>query len=178
MSLELVPGDDVDVCMGIAIRLPPISCCLIKLVRSKKDLLTIRALGDHEFLLDPLEPIFCVHGVFGLREGGGASSQELSQTRLVRWWRWGYLLLVGLHAVEGLQYGLHQLSLGGEQLLQVSVVVVVVVVIAVAGLAIALAVPGVHHLMVWKKGKTEIPRNPTICTRNMGKMMPFLFILI
>jgi hypothetical protein len=61
------------------------------------------------------------------------------------------LLLVGLHAVEGLQHGLHQLSLGGEQLLQVSVVVVVVVVVAVARLAIAMAVPGVHHLMVWKK---------------------------
>jgi hypothetical protein len=119
-----------------------------------KDLLAICALGDHEFLLDPLEPIFCVHGVFGLREGGGASSQELSQMRLVRWWRWGYLLLVGLHGVEGLQHSLHQLSLGGEQLLQVSVVVivvVVVVVVAVAGLAIALAVPGVHHLMVWEK---------------------------
>jgi hypothetical protein len=59
------------------------------------------------------------------------------------------LLLVGLHAVEGLQHSLHQLSLGGEQLLQVSVVVVVGV--AVARLAIALVVPGVHHLMVWKK---------------------------
>jgi hypothetical protein len=77
------------------------------LVRSKKNLLTIRALGDHKFLLDPLKPIFCVHGVFGLWEGGGASSQELHQTRLVRWWRWRYLLLVGLHAVEGLQHGLH-----------------------------------------------------------------------
>jgi hypothetical protein len=84
-SLELVLGDGVDVCMGIAIRLPPVSCYPIKLVRSKKDLLAIRALGDHEFLLDLLEPIFCVHGVFGLREGGGASSQELSQPRLVRW---------------------------------------------------------------------------------------------
>jgi hypothetical protein len=63
--------------MGIAIRLPPISCP-IKLVCSKKDLLTIHALSDHEFLLDPLEPIFCVHGVFALRDGGGASSQELS----------------------------------------------------------------------------------------------------
>jgi hypothetical protein len=73
--------------------------------------------------------------------------------RLVRWWRWGCLLLVGLHAVEGLQHDLHLLSLGGEQLLQVSVVVIVIVVVgvAVAGLAIALAVPGVHHLMVWKK---------------------------
>jgi predicted ferric reductase len=27
------------------------------------------------------------------------------------------MLLVGLHAVEGLQHGLHQLSMGGEQLL-------------------------------------------------------------
>jgi hypothetical protein len=68
--------------------------------------------------------------------------------RLVRWWRWGYLLLAGLHAVEGLQHSLHKLSLGGEQLLQVSIVVVVVVIVAVAGLAIALAVLGVHHLMV------------------------------
>jgi hypothetical protein len=71
MSLELISGDGVNVCMGIAIRLPPVSCCPIKLVCSKKDLLAIRALGDHEFLLDPLKPILCVHGVFGLREGGG-----------------------------------------------------------------------------------------------------------
>jgi hypothetical protein len=48
-----------------------------------------------------------------------------------------------MHVVEGLQHGLHQLSLGGELLLQVSVVVVV------ARLAIALVVPCVHHLMVW-----------------------------
>jgi hypothetical protein len=82
-----------------------------------------------------------------LWEGDGASSQKLRQMRLVWWWRWGYLLLVGLHVVEGLQHGLHQLSLGGEQLLQVSIVVVVVV--AAAGLAVALAVPCVHHLMVW-----------------------------
>jgi hypothetical protein len=85
MSLELILGDSVDICKGIAIRLPPVSYCPIKLVHSKKDLLAIRALGDHEFLLDPLKPILCVHGVFGLREGGGASSQELHQTRLVRW---------------------------------------------------------------------------------------------
>jgi hypothetical protein len=63
--------------------------------------------------------------------------------------------------------------LGGEQLPQVSVVVVVVVAIVVAGLAVALAVPCVHHLMVWEKEKNEIPRNPTICTRDMGKMLPF-----
>jgi hypothetical protein len=75
MSLELISGDDVDVCMGVVVRLPPVGCCPIELVCGKKDLLTIRALSDHKFLLDPLEPIFCVHGVFGLREGGGASSQ-------------------------------------------------------------------------------------------------------
>jgi hypothetical protein len=70
--------------------------------------------------------------------------------RLVGWWRWGYLLLVGLHVVEGLQHCLHQLVLGVEQLFKVSIVVVVVVVIVVvAGLAIALVVPCVHHLMVW-----------------------------
>jgi hypothetical protein len=34
--------------------------------------------------------------------------------RLVGWWRWGYLLLVGLHIVEGLQHYLHQLVLGAE----------------------------------------------------------------
>jgi hypothetical protein len=57
------------------------------------------------------------------------------------------LLLVGLHIIEGLQRCLNQLVLGVEQLFKVSVVGVVVVV--VVGLAIALAVPCVHHLMVW-----------------------------
>jgi hypothetical protein len=66
MSLELIPGDGVDVRMGIAVRLPLVSCCPIELLCNEKDLLTISALGDHEFLLDPLEPIFCVHGVFGV----------------------------------------------------------------------------------------------------------------
>jgi hypothetical protein len=116
-SLELIPGDGVDVYMGVAVRLPPVGCGPIELVCSKEDLLVIRALGDHEFLLDPLGPIFCVHEVFWLERRWWASSQERCQTRLVRWWRWGCLLLVGLHAVEGLQHGLHQLSLGGEELL-------------------------------------------------------------
>jgi hypothetical protein len=66
MSLELIPCDGVDVHMGIAIHLPLFGCCPIELVRSKKDLLAISALGDHEFLFNPLEPIFCIHGVFGL----------------------------------------------------------------------------------------------------------------
>jgi hypothetical protein len=57
-------------------------------------------------------------------------------------------LLVGLHIVEGLQHCLHKLVLGGDQLFKVNVVVGVVVVV-VAGLAIALAIPCVHHLMVW-----------------------------
>jgi hypothetical protein len=64
--LELVPGDGVDVHMGIAVRLPPVGCCAIEMVCSKKDLLMISALGDHEFLFNPLELVFCIHGVFGL----------------------------------------------------------------------------------------------------------------
>jgi hypothetical protein len=48
-----------------------------------------------------------------------------------------------------------------------------IVVVVVVGLAVALVVPGVHHLMVWKKEKNEIPHNPTICTRDMGKILPF-----
>jgi hypothetical protein len=66
MSLELVQCDGVDVHMGIAVRLLPVGCCPIELVCSKKDLLAIHALGDHEFLFIPLELIFCIHGVFGL----------------------------------------------------------------------------------------------------------------
>jgi hypothetical protein len=56
-------------------------------------------------------------------------------------------MLVGLQIVEGLQHGLHKLILGGDQLFEVDIVVGVVVV--VVGLAIALAIPCVHHLMVW-----------------------------
>jgi hypothetical protein len=55
-------------------------------------------------------------------------------------------LLIGLHIVEGLQHSLHKLILGGDQLFEVDIVVGVVV---VAKIAIALAIPCVHHLMVW-----------------------------
>jgi hypothetical protein len=65
-SLELILGDGVDVHMSIAVHLPPVGCCPIELVRSKKDLLAISALDNHEFLFNPLELIFCVHGVLGL----------------------------------------------------------------------------------------------------------------
>jgi hypothetical protein len=41
---------------------------------------------------------------------------------------------------------LHKLILGDDQLFKVDIVGVVVVVV---GLAIALAIPCVHHLMVW-----------------------------
>jgi hypothetical protein len=52
------------------------------------------------------------------------------------------------------------------------------IVVVVARLAVALVVPCVHHLMVWEKGKNEIPRNPTICIRDMEKNDANLFILI
>jgi hypothetical protein len=61
-------------------------------------------------------------------------------------------LLIGLYILEGLQYCLHKLVLGGDQLFKVNIivgVVVVVVVVVAAGLAIPLVIYCVHHLMVW-----------------------------
>jgi hypothetical protein len=138
-----------DVHMGVAVCLTPVGCCSIELVRSKKDFLVIHALDDHEFLLNSFEPMFSFHWVLGLGECGRVSLQELHQMRLVWWWRCLSLvsLLLGLHIVEGLQHSLHKLILGGDELFMVDIVVGVVVVIA--GLAIALAIPCVHHLMVW-----------------------------
>ncbi len=146
MSLELVPGDGIDVHMGIAIHLPPVGGCPIELVCSKKDLLVISALGDHEFLFNPLESIFCFHGVIGVGECDRASSQEFPKSGL-RWWRWWLVLLlslvVQLELLQGLEHGLHQLVLHGQKLLHLWVVV------GVVGLTIAGVVLRVHHLMVW-----------------------------
>jgi hypothetical protein len=73
-----------------------------------------------------------------------------------RWWgefagtplnETGVVVEVEVHIIEGLQHDLHKLILGGNQLFEVDIVVGVVIV--VAGLAIALAIPCVHHLMVW-----------------------------
>jgi hypothetical protein len=111
MCLELVPCDGVDICMGVTVCLPPICCHTKELVHGKNYFLMIRALGDHKLLLNSLKPVFGIHWVLGLWEGGGVSSQELRQTRLVWWWRWMCLLLVslliGLHIIEALQYILH-----------------------------------------------------------------------
>jgi hypothetical protein len=85
MSLELVSRDGVNACMSVTIRLPPVGCCSIELVHSKKDFLVIRALGDHEFLLNSLRLIFDFHWVLGLGECGSVSSQEFSKPGL-RWW--------------------------------------------------------------------------------------------
>jgi hypothetical protein len=108
-----------------------------ELVHGKKDLLVIRALGDHELLLNSLKPVFGLQGV-------------LRQTRPVWWWGWRCLLLVsllvGLHITEGLQHCLHKLILDGDQLFKVDIVVGIIV---VAGLAVALAICCVHHLMIW-----------------------------
>jgi hypothetical protein len=74
---------------------PPVGCYSIELVHNKKDFLTIRALGNHEFLLNSLKPIFSFHGVLGLGECGWASSQEFPKPGL-RWWWWWLLLLLSL----------------------------------------------------------------------------------
>jgi hypothetical protein len=63
--------------MGATVCLPPICYRTKELMRGKKNLLAIRALGDHELLLNSLKPIFDLHGVPGLCESGGVSSQEL-----------------------------------------------------------------------------------------------------
>jgi hypothetical protein len=59
----------------------------------------------------------------------------------------GELVGWAAYIIEGLQHSLHKLILGGDQLLEVDIVVGVVVV--VARLAITLAIPCVHHLVVW-----------------------------
>jgi hypothetical protein len=66
MSLELVLRDGVGICMGVTVRLPPIFYRTKELVRGKKNLLLIRALGDYELLLNSIKPIFSLHGVLGL----------------------------------------------------------------------------------------------------------------
>jgi hypothetical protein len=106
MSFELILRNRIDVCVGVAVRLPLICCHPKELVCDKKKFLMIRALGDNELLLYPLQPILSFLGILSLREGGWASLQELSQTGLVRWQWWRCLLLVRLlvrlHVVEGL----------------------------------------------------------------------------
>jgi hypothetical protein len=65
-SLELIPRDGVDIGMGVTVSISPICCRIKKLVRGKKNLLVIRALGDHELLLNSRKPIFGLHVVLGL----------------------------------------------------------------------------------------------------------------
>jgi hypothetical protein len=92
MSIKLVPRYGVNICMGVAIRLPLVGCRSIELMRDKKDFLVIYALGDHVFLLNSLKPIFTFHWVLGQGKCGRVSLQELSKSGL-RWWWWLVLLL-------------------------------------------------------------------------------------
>jgi hypothetical protein len=85
-------------------------------------------------------------------------------------------LLVGLHIIEGLQHGLHKLILGGDQFFDVDIVVGVIVVIA--GLAIALAIPCVHHLMVWYKGRLSFPVTQLYAQGIEGKCCHFTYLNI
>jgi hypothetical protein len=65
-SLELIPRDGVNICIGVTICFPPICCRTKELVCGKKNFLLIRALGDHELLFNSLKPIFGFHWVLGL----------------------------------------------------------------------------------------------------------------
>jgi hypothetical protein len=64
--LEFIPRYGVDICIGVAVCVPPVGCYSIELVHGKKNFLVIHALGDHEFLLNSLKPIFVFHWVLGL----------------------------------------------------------------------------------------------------------------
>jgi hypothetical protein len=55
MSLEVIPHNRVDVCVGVVVRLPSVCCYFKELVCGKKNLLVIHALSDHELLLNSLE---------------------------------------------------------------------------------------------------------------------------
>jgi hypothetical protein len=52
--------------MGIAVPLPPVGYRSIELVHGKKNFLTIRALHDHDLLMNSLKPIFGFHWVLSL----------------------------------------------------------------------------------------------------------------
>jgi hypothetical protein len=80
-------------------------------------------------------------------------------------------LLVGLHIIEGLQHYLHKLILGGDQLFKVNIALGVVVVVAGAGHCTSYFLCSPSDGLV--KRESKIPRNPTICTRDRGKMLPF-----
>jgi 5-bromo-4-chloroindolyl phosphate hydrolysis protein len=80
-----------------------------------------------------------------------------------------------------LQHSLHQLVLGGDQLFKVNIVVGVVVVVvaaAAAGLAIALAIPCVHHLMVWYKVKVRSHATQLYAQGIEGKCCHFIYLNI
>jgi hypothetical protein len=53
--------------------LPPIFYHPKDCVRGKKNFLTVRALGNHELLLYPLELILGLHWILSFGGGGGAS---------------------------------------------------------------------------------------------------------
>jgi hypothetical protein len=71
---------------------------------------------------------------------------------------------------------LHKLILGGDQLFKVDIVVGVVVVLA--GLAITLAIPCVHHLMVWVKGKVRFHVTQLYAQGIEGKCYHFIYLNI
>jgi hypothetical protein len=66
------------------------------------------------------------------------------------------------------------LILLGDQLFKVDIVVGVVVV--VAGLAIAFAIPYVHHLMVWSKGRVRFYETQLYAQGIEGKCWHFIYL--
>jgi hypothetical protein len=67
------------------------------------------------------------------------------------------------------------LILHGDQLFEVDIVVGVVVV--VARLAIALVIPGVHHLLVWSKGRVRLYKTQLYAQGIEGKCCHFIYLI-
>jgi hypothetical protein len=54
MSLEHIPGDRLNIGVGDVVSLPPVCCGSKQLVHCEENLLTVRAQGYLQFLLDGL----------------------------------------------------------------------------------------------------------------------------
>jgi hypothetical protein len=87
MSPELIPANTISIEVGVAVSLPPVYCSSKQLVHCEKDLLMVGALSYLHILLNLLQPVLCIHGILGLREGARVGPQKFSQPR--RWWGGG-----------------------------------------------------------------------------------------
>jgi hypothetical protein len=66
IGLEFIPHDELNIIVGIAACIPPVSGHSEELVCRIENIFVFIALGDQKFLLYGLEPAFGLHGILGL----------------------------------------------------------------------------------------------------------------